>query len=410
MTSIDSILEFIKNETPENEELLISAFQTVHYLLKKEQDCIDHRISELVSERDYDKVNEYVKMSKTVSEMSSYVKEMFNKYGVDIDQTIVECSEKDSEIIHELPEDEMEILLTGEKRINYENFRVDESVAYNLMTDFRYMKPAAFSLDGVRYPARLWKLVLLETCELLWEKNYSIFESFVDDKFMQGKTRTYFSKAKETMGKPELVNGTEIFVETNLSANSIRDLIVKMLDRYRIPHATYQIYLSKDLNPIHMEEDKSNDINTKDALTTKVLDMQEICDDYDYKTGKCMNENSPYFIMECCKKESCSYIQKKQNQVIHDEQEVGKIYVLSKKILKKKICPQCGNDMERTIFPVEFEDENGVKCNNIYGCWCQNCSRSYITEGTYCSFITNKKEEKIKVAFVKEENGQLSLF
>ncbi|WP_143249357.1 hypothetical protein [Anaerostipes sp. 494a] len=114
-----------------------------------------------------------------------------------------------------------------------------------------------------------------------------------------------------------MVNGTKIFVETNLSANSIRDLIVRMLDKYRIPHATYQIYLSKDLNPLHIEEDKLNDISTKDTLTTKVLDMQEICDDYNYKTERCMNESSPYFIMECCKKENCSYIQ--QNQVIHDE-------------------------------------------------------------------------------------------
>lgn len=407
--SIDSVIEFIQSETPENEELLISAFRSVHYLLNMEQDCIDGRISELLLERDYDRVTEYVKMSKTVSEIFSYVNGMINKYGLDDEQAIAECPEENLETINELPEDDIEIL-SGEKRVNYENFRVDENVAYNLMTDFRYMRPAAFSLDGVRYPARLWKLVLLKTCELLWEKNHSIFENFVDDKFMRGKTRTYFSRDKETMGKPELVNGTEIFVETNLSANSIRDLIVKMLDKYRIPHATYQIYLSKDLNPLHIEDNKPNDINTKDTVTTKVLDMQEICDAYDYKTGKCMNESSPYFIMECCKKENCSYIQKKQYQVIQDEQKIGKIYVLPKKILKKKICPQCGNEMERTIFPVEFENENEMKCNNVYGCWCQNCSRSYITEGTYRSFITNKKEEKIKVTFVKEENGQLSLF
>ncbi|OLR58527.1 hypothetical protein BHF70_02160 [Anaerostipes sp. 494a] len=109
-------------------------------------------------------------MSKTVSEIFSYVNEMINKYGLDDEQALAECPEEKLEIINVLLKDDMEILSIGEKRINYENFRVDENVAYDLMTDFRYMRPAASSLDGVRYPARLWKLVLLKTCKLLWEK------------------------------------------------------------------------------------------------------------------------------------------------------------------------------------------------------------------------------------------------
>lgn len=174
------------------------------------------------------------------------------------------------------------------------------------------MKPAAFELDGVRYPARLWKLVLLKTCELLYDKNSSLFEAFVDDKFMQGKTREYFSINDSGMTKPERIKGTDIFVETNLSANSIRDVIVKMLDKYRIPHAAYQIYLSKDFNPLHTEENQYERSMDEDSVYeekevekrqgSEILNMQDFCEDYDCKTGKCMNENSPYFIMECCKK------------------------------------------------------------------------------------------------------------
>ena len=77
-----------------------------------------------------------------------------------------------------------------------------------------------------------------------------------------------------------------------------------------------------------------------------------------------------------------------------------------KKILKKKVCPQCGNNMERTIFPVEFDAKQELKLNrnNLYGCWCPECSRAYITEGTYRSFVTNKELEDIKVTFVKDES------
>lgn len=410
--SIESIVEFIQNETPENEERLVEVYESVKCLLDIEQDCIDRRIPELVLERDYDRVNEYVKMSKVVLEMSSYVNEWATKCGLKKDGTIVERANNDIEITNELPEDEMEKILSVGKRINYENFRVNENIAYGLMTDFRYMKPAAFSLDGVRYPARLWKLVLLKTCELLWEKKNNIFEDFVNDKFMQGKTRTYFSKDKSIMAKPELIKGTEIFVETNLSANSIRDVIIKMLDKYRIPHAAYQIYLSKDLNPLHTEEIKNQDIGSEERLIQDLdsFDMQNLCVDFDFKTGKCMNEDSPYFIMECCKQKNCSYIIKKQRKLVSDKQESGKIYVLQKKLLKKKVCPKCGNIMERTIFSVEFEDNQEVKQNNLYGCWCQDCSRSYVTEGTYRTFVKNKELENIKIKFITDGNEQLSLF
>ena len=410
--NIESIVEFIQNETPENEELLISAYKSVKCLLNIEQECIDHRISELVLERDYDRVNDYVKMSKTVSEISSYINEWATKCGVNKNEIIGESVTDENEITNELPEDDMEINLTGEKRINYESFRVDENVAYNLMTDFRYMKPAAFSLDGVRYPARLWKLVLLKTCELLWEKNSNIFTEFVEDKFMQGKTRTYFSVDKSIMAKPELINGTEIFVETNLSANSIRDVIVKMLDKYRIPHAAYQIYLSKDLNPLHTEEYRYQDTGTEEMLTQdfETLDMQSICVDYDYKTEKCMNENSPYFIMECCKKESCAYITKAQRDRVIDKSTPEKVYVFSRKVLKKKICPECGHNMKGAMFSVEFESNNELKQNKLYGCCCKNCGRLYVTEGTYHSFVANKDLENIKVTFVIDEDKQLSLF
>ena len=404
--NVESIVEFIQNETPENEELLISAYKAVTCLLNIEQECIDRRIPELVLERNYDTAHEYVKMSKTVSEISTYLDEWANKCGLKKDEGIVDYADKEDEEINELSEDEMDTILLGEKRINYENFRVNENIAYDLMTDFRYMKPAAFSLDGVRYPARLWKLVLLKTCELLWEKNHNIFENFVNDKFMQGKTRAYFSKNKSIMGKPELIKGTEIYVETNLSANSIRDMIVKMLDKYRRPHAAYQIYLSKDLTPLHTEESKSYGTETEEMSLQdcETLDMQNICEDYDYKTEKCMNENSPYFIMECCKQKNCAYITKEQKDIVSEQQESGKIYVLPKKELKKRICPKCGNIMEHTIFSVEFEDEQELKKNNLYGCWCQHCSKSYVTEGTYRSFVKNKKLENIKVTFVIDKN------
>lgn len=46
--SIESIVEFIQNETPENEERLLEVYESVNCLLEIEQECIDCRIPELI--------------------------------------------------------------------------------------------------------------------------------------------------------------------------------------------------------------------------------------------------------------------------------------------------------------------------------------------------------------------------
>lgn len=405
--NIKHIIEFIQNETPENQNLLFSAYKSVSHMLSEEQKLIDRRIPELISDRDYESANKYVEMSRIVSETFSNIDELAKECRLSMREEIEIKPAENNGLKNKFLEDEIESFYTNDKRINYENYRVDESVSYGLLTDFCHMKPAAFELDGVRYPARLWKLVLLKTCELLYDKNSSLFEAFVDDKFMQGKTREYFSINDSGMTKPERIKGTDIFVETNLSANSIRDVIVKMLDKYRIPHAAYQIYLSKDFNPLHTEENQYERSMDEDSVYeekevekrqgSEILNMQDFCEDYDCKTGKCMNENSPYFIMECCKKKSCTYITRKS------------IYVFPKKVLKKKVCPYCSNIMERTIFQVEFEDNQEVKQRSLYGCWCKQCSQAYVTEGTYHSFVANKKLENIRATFVIDKYEQLSM-
>ena len=288
-------------------------------------------------------------------------------------------------------------------QVNYEEFRVDESVPYDIMNDFCYKKPAAFSIDGEKYSARLWKSVLLKTCELLYAKNKKIFEEFLNDKFMQGKTRIYFSENEKLMSNPEQIKETNIFVETNLSANGIRDLIVKMLDQYRIPHAAYKIYLSKDLNPLHIEEssDKgaiSENLNNENLQEiSEQINMQDVCDEYDPKTEKCMNEDAPNFIMECCKKVSCLYKKKDAEKTSNYNDN---IYVLSRKQFKSKKCVRCGANVRGIGISVTYNVGFIIENYNLHGCQCLKCNRKYITRAAYNAFINDTKTENITTKFI----------
>ena len=42
-----------------------------------------------------------------------------------------------------------------------------------------------------------------------------------------------------------------IYVETNLSANGIRNLLIKMLNKYNIKLSDYKIYLKADYSELH---------------------------------------------------------------------------------------------------------------------------------------------------------------
>lgn len=399
LEKILSIIEFIQNETPENQELLDKAIGAIKDVLQSEQALVDENAMNLLRERDYDKMQKYIDMSKTIASVQSSMKDIFEEIGVDKpkEQKIVLRKNADKEIL----EDDMEFLEDDQKRINYEEYRVDETVAHDLMTDFRYTKPAAFSLDEIRYPARMWKQMLVKICEILYQKNNKIFEEFLEDKFMQGKTRKYFSRNEASLRNPEKIKGSNIFVETNLSANSTRDMVMKMLDEYRIPYAAFKIYLSKDLNPLHKEDIKKNDDLDENQREFKEenLNMQEICEDYDFKTGKCLQEESPYFAMECCCRRSCKYIQHHKKEECK-KRRYEKIYVYPKDLLRKNGCPECGDTLENKKIQVKYGNDEDAKMINLNAVYCQTCNEMYITEGTYNTFISDKDKNKLESEFI----------
>jgi hypothetical protein len=250
--NIEKIFEFIQKETPSHAEEMWSAIDLLSNTLENTQSAINGTLPKLAIKREYDKANEYISISKEMAEIIDIINEYIKKYALNIEElneVVIEDDETDEDT--ENSDNEVQ---SSEDKINYEKYRVNEEVAYNLYTDFTHKKPAAFSLDGEKYPARQWKLIFTRTCELLFQKNKYIFNAFALDKDMQGKKRSYFSTMPENILKPKKIVGTDIYVETNLSANNIRNIIIDMLDKYRIPKSTYQIYLSKDLTPLHRDD------------------------------------------------------------------------------------------------------------------------------------------------------------
>ncbi len=151
----------------------------------------------------------------------------------------------------------LRIRSASEQRIDYDQYRVDETIAYGLDTVLTNKKPAAFSLYGRKYEAESWKAVLLGTCSVLGHIDPMLLASLEFDEELQGRKRPYFSKDGMTLDSPAKVPDADLYVETHVSARYLRKMLTKILRKFGVPLTEFQIYLKKDFTALHSEETKA---------------------------------------------------------------------------------------------------------------------------------------------------------
>ena len=83
-----------------------------------------------------------------------------------------------------------------------------------------------FAFRGKEYPVSSWKGMLMKIIDLML---YVHREQFSRVLKLRGRKRPYFSKNPNELRKPERINNTDIYVETNLSANSIVKISKKII-------------------------------------------------------------------------------------------------------------------------------------------------------------------------------------
>lgn len=133
---------------------------------------------------------------------------------------------------------------------NYGDYVVDQTVPHTLFEDFEHKKPIGFKLNDKIVEASNWANVLQLTCELLYNIDPKIFNSFIGDGNMNGKKRSYFSYSEDNIRKPKKLKCAQIYIEINLSANSIKQIIIKMLKKYKIRLTDYIVYFRADYTEI----------------------------------------------------------------------------------------------------------------------------------------------------------------
>ena len=144
-----------------------------------------------------------------------------------------------------------ELLFEEAKELwNYENNdmdilkSIDEKEFYTIDDDFDITgkKPISFEVGGQKFSVKSWKEILIKTLEYLSDIDLSIVKSFTQDNDFQGRERRIISTNKDDMRNPaKLKDG--IFVETNLSANSILANIKLICEKFNLENDDFIYYV-----------------------------------------------------------------------------------------------------------------------------------------------------------------------
>ena len=121
---------------------------------------------------------------------------------------------------------------------------IDEKEFYTMDDDFDITgkKPVSFEIDGIKFSVKSWKEILIKTLEYLSDINLSIVKSFTQDSDFQGREKRIISSSEDNIRQAAKIKDG-IFVETNLSANSILANIKLICEKFGLENDDFIYYV-----------------------------------------------------------------------------------------------------------------------------------------------------------------------
>lgn len=107
--------------------------------------------------------------------------------------------------------------------------------------DFTGKKVKAFNFLNQTYEVSSWKEVLIKLCEILYKKHHNEFRKVLN---LKGRNRKYFSFNKKDLFRPQLIPSSNIYIETNFSANNIAKICFDLLSLFKYPNDVLKITTS----------------------------------------------------------------------------------------------------------------------------------------------------------------------
>lgn len=118
---------------------------------------------------------------------------------------------------------------------------------HSLEEDFTYRRPHGFILDGqATNGITTWQRVYELVCRQLLARDATRFRALVDHPDFVSNRGHHTVTGDPAELRQALAVADQLFVESNLSANSIRDVMARLLAAYDIPLDRMRVFLRQD--------------------------------------------------------------------------------------------------------------------------------------------------------------------
>ena len=98
-----------------------------------------------------------------------------------------------------------------------------------IVESYAHKSISSFVFKGTRYEVKSWKDMLIQICNIMLATHRDRFEQVLS---LVGRKRPYFTRNPNELRIPEMLNGTDIYIETNFGANSIVKLSKDILSLF----------------------------------------------------------------------------------------------------------------------------------------------------------------------------------
>lgn len=231
-------IEKIVEKFPSNAIDISESLELLKDTLDETISAINQELGQAMNERDF-----------ASSEESFTLAKVLNGYEQQLDQLIEML---DVEVIEDQDDLDEAAEIESIKIPNYGAYVVDTDVEHTLYEDFTHKRPHAFKInEDTIIEVQTWKDMFIRTCELLGTVDGLKFRGFENNPKMNGKRRKYFSEDESKLRKPYKVN--DIYIETNINGNGIRNLIIKMLQQYGFKINDFKVFLRADYTDLHKQ-------------------------------------------------------------------------------------------------------------------------------------------------------------
>lgn len=235
---IDNVLDIVKTRFPEKSIDLHDSLDLVKSVIEDTLESVHQSLDIAYTNKQYDDAQLLLEVAKSSQPLIVDIDNILNQLEIDrIEQDKEKSEEEEKKIIP-----------------NYEEYIVDNRTEHTLYENFTFKRPFGFRYQNNEKLVKVntWHDMLLAVCSDLYKSNTGMFISFESDRSMNGKKKKYFSKDKANMRVPVLISNN-IYIETNLSSNSIRNLIVKLLKKYKLSIEQFKVYFRADYSSMKEE-------------------------------------------------------------------------------------------------------------------------------------------------------------